>query len=159
MKVSIIKSLALAGSLACIAAFQAIPAAAQDNSFQDHKLAQLSEQSQQGAKTRSQVRSEYLQAVKDGTIPVYHPDSGVGSFARAASSPSTKTRAEVRSEYLQAVKDRTIPVYYPDSGVGSFTLTASSEAAALSSLTRQAVIADTIEWMRLHRGDVQMGGQ
>ena len=119
MKVSIVKSLALVGSLACIAAFQAIPAAAQDNSFQDHKLAQLSDQSQQGAKTRSQVRSEYLQAVKDGTIPVYYPDSGVGSFSSAASS----------------------------------------EAAALSSLTRQAVIADTIEWMRLHRGDVQMGGQ
>ena len=113
MKVSIVRPLALAGSLACIAAFQAIPAAAQDYGFQEHKFPQLSEPSQQSAKTRDDVRSEYLQAVKEGTQPI---------------SPESNA-------------------------------TQSAAAPAISSLTRQAVLADTIEWLRLQHGDVQMGGQ
>ena len=113
MKVSIVRPLALAGSLACMAAFVAVPAAAQD----DQHYPQRSEQSQQSSLTRAQVTAEYLQAVKDGTVPVSAENAGFFGGAE------------------------------------------SSKAASASSLTRQAVIADTIEWMKLHQGDIQMGGQ
>ena len=113
MKVSIVRPLALAGSLACMAAFVAVPAAAQD----DQHYPQRSEQSQQSSLTRAQVTAEYLQAVKDGTVPVSVENGGFFGGAE------------------------------------------SSKAASASSLTRQEVHADTIEWLRLHGGDVQMGGQ
>ena len=111
MKVSIIRPLALAGSLACMAAFQVMPAAAQEDKYQF----QASEQSQESTKTRAEVRSEYLKALKEGTLPS-NSESDLG-------------------------RDM------------------SAKAAAPSSLTRQEVHADTIEWLRLHGGDVQMGGQ
>ena len=113
MKVSIVRPLALAGSLACMAAFVAVPAAAQDN----QPYPQQSEQSQQSSLTRAQVTAEYLQAVKDGTV---HVSGENGGFFGGAES---------------------------------------SKAASASSLTRQAVIADTTEWMKLHQNDVQMGGE
>jgi hypothetical protein len=113
MKVSIVRPLALAGSLACMAAFQVVPAAAADNDYPPADM-----QSQQSSKTRAEVRSEYLQALKEGTLPITS-ESDTGSFGSAMSA----------------------------------------KAPAPSPLTRQAVRADTIEWLRLNRGDVQMGGQ
>ena len=117
MKVSIVRPLALAGSLACMAAFVAVPATAQDGGNVDQQYQQRSEQSQQSSITRAQVTAEYLQAVKDGAVPVSSENAGFFGGAE------------------------------------------SSKAANASSLTRQAVIADTIEWMKLHQSDVQMGGQ
>ena len=114
MKVSIIRPLALAGSLACVAAFQVVPAAASDNDYPPA----ASKQSQQSTKTRAEVRSEYLQALKEGTLP------------------STS-----------------------ESDAGPFGSAISAKAPDPSPLTRQAVRADTLEWLRLNRGDVQMGGQ
>jgi len=110
MKVSIVRPLAVAGSLACMAAFQVMPAAAADNDY-----AQASNQSQQSTKTRAEVRSEYMQALKEGTLP-----------------------SNSESDFGSAM---------------------SAKASAPSSLTRQEVQADTIEWLRLHRNDVQMGGE
>lgn len=76
----------------------------------------------------------------------------------AAQSQSTKTRAEVRAEYLQAVKDGTLP-NISEAGETP-VISAMSAKAPTSTLTREAVRADTIEWLRLHRGDeVQMGSQ
>jgi hypothetical protein len=56
--------------------------------------------------TRDQVRAEYYQAVKAGTLPAN------GDIANVPSSKfeSSKTRAEVRAEYYQAVKAGTLPV-------------------------------------------------
>jgi hypothetical protein len=113
MKVSIIRPLALAGSLACMAAVQVMPAAASDNDYPP-----ASKQSQQSTKTRAEVRAEYLQALKEGTLPITS-ESDASPFGSAMSA----------------------------------------KAPAPSSLTRQAVRADTLEWLRLNRGDVQMGGQ
>ena len=114
MKVSIIRPLALAGSLACMAAFQVMPAAAGESP----DYPQATKQSQQSTNTRSEVRSEYLLALKEGTLP------------------------------------RT-----SESGAGPFGSAMLAKAPAPSSLTRQAVHADTIEWLKLDRGDVNMGGQ
>jgi Domain of unknown function (DUF4148) len=61
---------------------------------------------------------------------------------------STKTVEQVRAEYFQAQKDGTLPA------VGE-TYTAITPP---STLTRQAVFADTVEWLRVTRGDVMMGG-
>jgi Domain of unknown function (DUF4148) len=63
---------------------------------------------------------------------------------------STKTRDEVRAEYFKAVKDGTLPQV----GEGSAPVT----AASTSNLTREAVLADTVEWLRVHRNDIVMGG-
>jgi hypothetical protein len=112
MKVSISRPMILASSLACMAAFQ-LPAVAADNDYPQ---------------------------------------------ANIKSQPSTKTRAEVRAEYLQALKEGTLPIT-SESDAGPFGSAMSAKAPAPSSLTRQAVHADTIEWLRLNRGDVQMGGQ
>jgi Domain of unknown function (DUF4148) len=63
---------------------------------------------------------------------------------------STKTRDEVRADYIKAVKDGTLPQI----GEGPAPVT----AAASSNLTREAVLADTVEWLRVHRNDIVMGG-
>jgi Domain of unknown function (DUF4148) len=64
---------------------------------------------------------------------------------------SSKTRDEVRAEYFKAVKDGTLPQI----GEGSAAVTT---AASSSNLTREAVLADTVEWLRVHRNDIVMGG-
>ena len=73
----------------------------------------------------------------------------------AHSIESIKTSAEVRAEYQQAVKDGTLR-NQSDSGE---TQMITSAAAPASTLTRDDVRADTIEWLRLHRGDVDMGSR
>lgn len=111
MKVSIVKPLALAGSLACVAAFQVAPAAAQEI------YPPVDEYAQQSTRTRAEVHAEYLQALKEGSIP------GNAEFDEG-----------------------------PMGGV-------MSAQAAPSSLTREAVLADAIEWMRLNSGDLDMGSR
>ena len=112
MKVSIVKPLALAGSLACMAALQAFPAAAQE------VYPQEDEQLKQSAKTREEVRSEYLQALKEGAIP-----------------SNSETHEALFGSPMWA------------------------KASAPSSLTREQVQADAVEWMRLNSGDLDMGGR
>ena len=112
MKVSIIKPLALAGSLACMAALQVFPAAAQE------VYPQEDEQLKQSAKTREEVRSEYLQALKEGSIP-----------------SNSETHEALFGSPMWA------------------------KASAPSSLTREQVQADAVEWMRLNSGDLDMGGR
>lgn len=62
----------------------------------------------------------------------------------------TNTREQVRAEYAQATKDGTLPQ------VSDYALPTIAKAP-LSSVSREAVYADTIEWLRVTRGDVQMG--
>lgn len=57
--------------------------------------------------SREQVRAEYFQAVKDGTLPVIN---GEIAYAPSSKVKSTTTRAQVQAEYFQAVKDGTLPV-------------------------------------------------
>lgn len=75
----------------------------------------------------------------------------------AQSIESTKTRAEVRAEVQQAVKDGTLREL-SDSGETP-VITFMSAGAPASTLTREAVRADTIEWLRLNRADVEMGSR
>ncbi len=74
----------------------------------------------------------------------------VGYMSKPEVFQSTKTRDEVRAEYLKAAKEGTLPQV----GEGPAAVT----AAAPSSLTREAVLADTVEWLRVHRNDIVMGG-
>ncbi len=62
----------------------------------------------------------------------------------------THTRDQVRAEYAQAAKDGTLPQ------VSDYALPMTAKARP-SSLSRDAVYADTIEWLRVSRGDIQMG--
>ena len=63
---------------------------------------------------------------------------------------STTNREQVRAEYSQAAKDRSLP------SVCDCALPMTAKAPS-SAISRDAVYADTIEWLRVHRGDVQMG--
>ena len=65
---------------------------------------------------------------------------------------STTTREQVHTAYLQAAKDGALP------SVGDYALPMTAKAPA-SNISRDAVYADTVEWLRVHRGDVQMGSQ
>ena len=62
----------------------------------------------------------------------------------------TNTREQVRAEYSQAAKDGNLP------RVSDYALPITAKAPP-STLTREAMHADTIEWLRATRGDVQMG--
>ncbi|MFW5329899.1 hypothetical protein [Hydrogenophaga sp. ZJX-1] len=98
MKGSIIKPLALAGSLACMAAFQVFPAAAQE------VYPQEDEQLKQSAKTREEVRSEYLQALNEGSIhsnsETHEAPFGSPMWAKA-SAPSSLTRKQVQADAIE----------------------------------------------------------
>ena len=63
---------------------------------------------------------------------------------------STTTRDQVHTAYLQAAKDGSLP------SVCDCALPMTAKAPS-SAISRDAVYADTIEWLRVHRGDVQMG--
>lgn len=112
MKTSLIKIMAMASGLASLAVFSVVPAMADH-----HDDPSPAAQSIQSTKTRAEVRTEYLQAVKDGTLP---------NLSEAGETPAINSM---------------------------------SAKAPASTLTREAVRADTIEWLRLHQSDVQMGGQ
>ena len=111
MKTSLIKTMAMASGLASIAVLSVVPAMA-EGSF------------------------EYL---------------------APAAIQSTTTRAEVRSEYLRAVKNGTMPLVSDRDEIR--VVNSKSATSSANTLTRKDMRADTIEWLRLHRSDVQMGGQ
>jgi hypothetical protein len=74
-----------------------------------------------------------------------------GNWAPEKPFVSTKTVEQVRAEYFQAQKDGTLP--QTAEGASIYTVTAPP-----STLSREAVVADTIEWLRMTHGDVMMGG-
>ena len=181
MKASFIKTLALASGFACLTAFAVGPAMAGDKDIA------------QPGKTRAEVRAEYLQAVREGTLPnttemdetSYRALTARGSPIKegTAIAQTGKTRAEVRAEYLQAVREGTLPnttemdetsyramtargpaikdgkalAQATEPGARPAGSSLSATAPSTSPLSREAVRADTIEWLRLHRGDLQMG--
>ena len=63
---------------------------------------------------------------------------------------STTTRDQVHTAYLQAAKDGSLP------SVCDCALPMTATAPP-SNISRDAVYADTLEWLRVSRGDVQMG--
>lgn len=63
---------------------------------------------------------------------------------------STTTREQVHTAYLQAAKDGSLP------SVCDCALPMTATAPT-SNISRDAVYADTLEWLRVSRGDVQMG--
>ena len=133
MKASLIKTLALASGFACLTALSVGPAVAGDKDIE------------QTGKTRAEVRAEYLQAVREGTLPNAGEmdDRTYGAMmARGSAIKSGKSLAQAS-----------------ESGTSPAGSSLSATAPPTSSLTREAVRADTREWLRLHRGDVQMGGQ
>jgi Domain of unknown function (DUF4148) len=81
--------------------------------------------------------------------------AGERDYSSEAEKPfqSTKTRAEVMEEYFQARKDGTLPP------VGETSDTFATVKQAPSTLTREEVMADTIEWLRTHGWDVSAGGR
>ena len=119
MKASFIKTLALASGFACLTAFTVGPAMAGDKDMA------------QTGKTRAEVRAEYLQAVREGTLP---------------------NAGEIDDRTYGAMMARGSPIK------DGKALAQASESGR-SPLTREAVRADTLEWLRLHRGDIQMGAQ
>ena len=118
MKASLIKTAALASGFACLTALSVGPAVAGDKDMA------------QTGKTRAEVRTEYLQAVKEGTLP-HSRDMDERTYRAMI----------VKGSPIKGDKDL------------------SATAPTTTPLTREAVRADTLEWLRLHRGDVQMGGQ
>ena len=123
MKASFIKTLALTSGFACLTALSAGPAMAGDKDIAPT------------GKTRAEVRAEYLQALREGTLP------------NTTEMDETTYRAMTARGH--AIKDEKALAQASEPGANP----------AGSSLTREAVRADTLEWLRLHRGDRQMGGQ
>lgn len=136
MKASLIKTMALATGFVSLTALSVVPAMAGDKD---------STQSVQTGKTRAEVRAEYFQAVREGTLPNASEMDESSYRAMTARGPAIKGGKAL----AQASESGTSPV-------GS---SLSATAPPTSSLTREAVRADTLEWLRLNRGDMQMGGQ
>ena len=133
MKASLIKTLALTSGFACLTALSVGPAMAGDKDIA------------QTGKTRAEVRAEYFQAVRDGTLP------NAGEM-----DESTYRAMTARGPAIKGGKDLAQASESGSSPAGS---SLSATAPPTGYLTREAVRADTVEWLRLHRGDLQMGGQ
>jgi hypothetical protein len=98
-------------------------------------------------KTRDEVRAEYLKAVREGSLSrANEMDYPTQTLA------STLTREQVRAEYFQAAQNGALPPL--NDWNMSFIANASS-----STLTREAVHADTLEWLKLTRGDIHRGSK
>lgn len=142
MKSLSLKTAAIASSLACLMAFYSAPVIAGEYDWDYRSVAKF-----KSTKTRTDVRAEYSQAVKDGTLAKDDWDTRY-----VASSPaSTLTREQVRAEYFQAVKDGTLA---KDDWDTRFIATNPA-----STLTREAVQAETQEWLRANRAERHMGSK
>jgi hypothetical protein len=87
-------------------------------------------------------------------LPVYADSPKDESLGTAATFESIKSRDEVRQEYFQAMKDGTLG-NATDSLVDADTPVLAKSAP--SSVQRQDVYAETIEWMRTHTEEIGMG--
>jgi hypothetical protein len=100
------------------------------------------------SKARAEVYSEYLQAAREGTLQKNDLD-----YPPAIKSMSnSKTRAEVSAEYALALRDEMRPLNNEFAPV--FLV-----RTPPSTMSREAVRAETLEWLRASRGDVQMGSR
>lgn len=146
MKTLSFKTLAITSGLVSLTAFHGASAVAgEDPNYTPSYVSTT---------TREQVRAEYLEAVKDGSLPIYNEAiSGEPLIAKA--SPSTFTREQVHAEYLQAVKDDRLAAIEHEGISGGYLI----GNAPPSTLSREAVYAETIEWLRANQADVQMGGK
>lgn len=99
----------------------------------------------QSTKSRDEVRAEAVKAVVAG-IRSIDPDSIAFTLVGGGT-----TRDKVVAEYFQAAKDGSLQVGEHYAPV--------TTAASSSSLSREAVLAETTEWLRLQRGDTMMGGR
>lgn len=81
-------------------------------------------------------------------LPVY-ADTPKDESLSIASFESTKSRDEVQQEYLQAMKGGSSEAYDIDTPVIA--------SAASSSVLRDDVFAETVEWMRTKGDDIGMG--
>ena len=133
MKASFIKTLALTSGFACLTALSVGPAMAGDKDIA------------QTGKTRAEVRAEYLQAVREGTLPNTREMDETSYRALTARGP--------------AIKDGKAMAQASEPGARPAGSSLSATAPSTSPLSREAVRADTVEWLRLHRNDIQMGGQ
>ena len=136
MKASLIKTMALATGFVSLTALSVVPAMAGDKD---------STQSVQTGKTRAEVRAEYFQAVREGTLPNASEMDESSYRAMTARGP--------------AINGGKALAQASESGTSLVGSSLSATAPPTSSLTREAVRADTLEWLRLNRGDMQMGGQ
>lgn len=141
MKTLQFKTMGIVVGLACLGAYSV--AQAWDNDYDYPPRAKF-----ESTLSRSDVRAEFIQAAKQGTLPAV--GEAVSSSVIAV-LPSNKTRADVNGEYLQAKREGSLPQIgeaYP----------AVTAIAPTSNLTREAVTAETKAWMRAQRSDVMMGG-
>ena len=136
MKASLIKTMALATGFVSLTALSVVSAMAG---------AEDSTQSVQAGKTRAEVRAEYFQAVREGTL------------ANTSEMDEGTYRTLTTAKGL-AMKGGKALAQATESGTNPDGSSLSATAPSTSSLTREAVRADTLEWLRLHRGDIQMGG-
>jgi hypothetical protein len=81
-------------------------------------------------------------------LPVY-ADTPKDESLGIVSFESTKSRDEVQQEYLQAMKGGSSEAYDIDTPVIA--------SAASSSVLRDDVFAETVEWMRTKGDDIGMG--
>ncbi len=150
MKIFTSKILA-ASSIVAMATLTALPAAADVTKYTSF------EPNFASIKSRDQVREEYFQALKAGSLERKDGRLGIAVDADApgvANIASTKTRDQVQEEYLQAMKGGGLPK------PGDTEVDSDSPALAKaepSNLQRQDVFAETIEWMRIQSGDIGMG--
>lgn len=146
MKTLSFKRLAITSSLVSLTAFYGASVLANEAANYTPSYASTT--------TREQVRAEYFHAVKDGSLPIYN-EAISGEPLMAKASTGTVTREQVRAEYLHAVKDDRMAAAIEHEGISGGYLI---ENAPPSTLSRDAVYADTIEWLRATQPDVQMGG-
>jgi hypothetical protein len=100
------------------------------------------------AKARAEVQAEYQQAARDGTLQRNDLD-----YPPTPKLPANSmTRSEVGAEYTLALRNEMRPTN--NEFAPSFLAKDTP-----SNLSREAVRAETIEWLRASRGDVQMGSR
>lgn len=150
MKIFTSKILA-ASSIVAMATLTALPAAADVTKYTSYTP------NFESIKSRDQVREEYFQALKAGSLEMKDGRLGIQVDADApgvANFASTKSSDQVHEENLQAMKGGGLPK------PGDTEIDADSPALAKaepSNLQRQDVFAETIEWMRIESGDIGMG--
>lgn len=141
MKSLSLKTITIVSTLACLSNFYTVPAFAGEYDWDYRSVPKF-----ESTKTRAEVRAEYFQAARDGTLARADWDTRY----IASTSESTLTREQVRAAYFQSVKDGTLA---KDDWDTRFV------ASTGSTLTREAVRADTLEWLRANRADTQMGSK
>ena len=86
-------------------------------------------------------------------FPVAQAESSDLNFLQQVKFESSLSRNEVRTEYFKAAREGTLPSAgeadaSPTIAVSTFT----------STLSRDAVVAEAMDWVRAQQSDVMMGG-